>query len=250
MAEEAANIQPIPEPTPQPGAWDTTAMSAAYDEKLSPAPEPALEPEPVAAPAPAPIIEEPPATEVPEAAAPTPTPEAVAPDLALLQETHAAVEGIGGIDELNILHSIAAPLVAPELDPDGFFAALEENRGTAATDSLLWRAYERYGDSYIEEAFRALKPLLMQPDLDPNTFPWNERRLGCPRPPEIDLEALRRLEGLVHEHRTRLERFDQEVDDLPENRRKQEAAAEQARLNAASAARREAELARIMSIEI
>lgn len=147
---EEANVQPAGS---QEGAWSDAGIDALFNRDAAPeapqaaeiaAPPPAADIPAVVAPAP---VVAAPAPEVPAVEAP-PGPPAI--EQAAYQEAYDTVQKLGGAEEATMLHTIGAPLVAPQLDPAGFFTALEEQRGEAATDAIAWHAYKTY--NFVETA--------------------------------------------------------------------------------------------------
>jgi hypothetical protein len=147
---ESARTSPTPDPataSPAAAPAPTTDTPPAGDHP--PTPDPTAAPPAATPPSPGPATETPaPGGDAPTApGTETETPPSDDP-LALHKPVLDAVERIGGVEELDLLHSIAAPLVAPELDPPGFFKAFEEQRGTVAYDQLAWALYDRHADDF------------------------------------------------------------------------------------------------------
>ncbi len=163
---------PVQQPTATPaGAWSSAGIDAALDRVIS---DRAVVPPviPQAQPAsatpdlphgaetsPAPIT--PPVTDpaglptqpLQPPAEPEPVIEPpIVEDSTLHREAYEAVQKIGGAEELELLQSIAAPLVAPEIDGQRFYETVEQQRGAAAADTLLWSAYEIAGPAFVTEA--------------------------------------------------------------------------------------------------
>jgi hypothetical protein len=79
-----------------------------------------------------------------------------APAAPVLDETdfrpaYDAVQKIGGLEELEVMSAIAAPLVASDPDWNGFVSALEANRGPDALNGLFWTVYDEASAEFLEE---------------------------------------------------------------------------------------------------
>lgn len=146
-------------------SWSPEAIDAAVDEKMG-ATAPNADPTPPAAPALAPPVPEvqPPAAlqpdpalavqpaipEIPAPEQPAAPAEEIVDDAAAYR---AAVDKIGGLEELELMTSLATPLMAAELDPDAFYTAIIENRGRNAYEKLAWSQFDRNATSYADEIF-------------------------------------------------------------------------------------------------